>query len=375
MIVGRLTAAMADTGFSPQPVAAPGVDGDDRGEPDRLRLVFWNTFLLQPRPIPGGPGLPAIGELAAPAVADRAVAIGRALKNRFDVAALAEAFEAPDHERLVEAWGSSGLRTAKGPGRSLLRGPLGFASSGLFTITHGRRIVRERTLRFTQRGSYLHDADALANKGVLLVEIDLPRHEGNLELYSTHLCWGTGLVGGTVADDPVRRHRTRMEQLDELVAFVERTHRPANVAIVVGDMNVPALDPAYPDGPTAQYDDLTGRLGALDMEDLWPILGTGAGATCGAAVDAFADQRDPGDPDALSDRGGGPGADPRLVAERVRIDYVFLQTPRERHRVGVRAESMRRLAFPRPDNARARDRLARLSDHVALGVDLAVSGV
>src|SRR5690606_823428 len=127
---------------------------------------------------------------------------------------------------------------------------LGFASSGLFTLVDGHRIARRATHRFRTRGSYLHDADALANKGVLLVEIDLGDAGGNLELYSTHLCWGTGLLPGGNAQDPRRRHRVRMAQLDELTRFVKRTHRPGNVIAVVGDMNVPAVRPSYPDGPT-----------------------------------------------------------------------------------------------------------------------------
>ena len=343
-----------------------------------VRLLFWNTFLLDPHPIPGGPGLPAIGDLAAPAVAERATAIGLALSGRFDVVAFAEAFERSDHERIRRAWASENLTKATGPRRSLLRGPLGFASSGLFTIADGYRIKRDATHRFATRGSYLHDADALANKGVLLTEIDLGVDDGRLELYSTHLCWGTGLLPGGAAMDPIRRHRIRMAQVDELVDFVRHTHRPGNVIAVVGDMNVPAIAPDYPDGATAQYDDLVSRLGALGVSDVWVSLGQGPGFTCGAATDEFADEADPDDPDALIDRTIGdegdsaPRVDPSLVAERERIDYVFLADPDPSHKVDVTATSIRRYAFPRPEGAAKRDRLVRLSDHLAVGVDLEV---
>lgn len=339
---------------------------------DTLRLLFWNTFLLSPHPIPGGPALPAIGDLAAPVVAERAGAIGRKLSGRFDVAALAEAFEPNDQRRLTDAWGSNALSTASGPRRSLLRGPGGFASSGLFTVVDGRPVPRTALYRFRTRGSYLHDADALANKGVLLVEVGLPGHEGNLEVFSTHLCWGTGLLGGPRAVDPRRRHRTRMAQVDELVGFVRRAHRPGNVVVVAGDMNVPAIDPDYPDGPSFQYDDLTARLATLGLVDVWATHGSGPGETCGAPTDEFADQRDPADPDALVDldEPTGSGADPRHVAERERIDYVFLQEPDATHRVRVEATAIRRYAFPRSPDAPQRDRIARLSDHLALGVDL-----
>lgn len=345
--------------------------------PDQIRLAFWNTFLLHPRPLPGGPALPEFGELAAPAVSERAVAIGRALAGRFDVVAMAEAFEPADRALLVDAWGATDLVTATGPARSIVHGPLGFTSSGLFTVVDGPRVVRERTHQFEERGSYRYDADTLANKGVLLVEIDLAGHAANLEVYSTHLSWGTGLLGGPQAEDPVRRHGVRMAQVDELVAFIGRTHRPGNVALLVGDMNVPAIDLDFPGGPTAQYDDLVGRLGTLGLDDLWPASGTGAGDTCGAPTDEFADQRDPDDADALVDpvevdTTRVPRAD---LDERVRIDYAFLQRPASGDRVRVRATAMRRYAFPRAADAPKRDRLVRLSDHLAIGVDLEISDV
>ena len=84
---------------------------------DPVRLLFWNVFLLKPRPIPGLPGLPAVGELAAPAVHERASAIGRRLRGRFDIAALSEAFEPDDRARIEAGWASPTLDVAVGPTR------------------------------------------------------------------------------------------------------------------------------------------------------------------------------------------------------------------------------------------------------------------
>lgn len=351
---------------------------------DPIRLLFWNVFLLKPRPIPGGPGLPAIGEIAAPAVADRAAAIGRTLRGRFDIAALSEAFEPVDRTRLVDSWGSERVTTAAGPERSVRHGPLGFASSGLFTLVDGPAMVRTELHQYATRGSYLHDADALANKGVLMVEVDVLPGAGRLEVYSTHLIYGTGLLGGRTAQDPVRRHHLRMAQLDELVAFVQRVHRPGNVVAIVGDMNVPAYAPDYPAGATAQHDDLIAHLAPLGMRDLWASQGIGVGDTCGLATDAFADQTDPDLTDALVDRPGapsdpdahaGPGVPADVAAERYRIDYLFLQVPRDEHTLKLRAERPRRYAFPRATTAPDRHRIPRLSDHLAVTVELHASAI
>lgn len=334
---------------------------------DSISLLFWNTFLLKPRPIPGGPGLPAFGELAAPAVAERATRIGEKLSGTFDIVAMAEAFEPDDCRRIVDAWSTGEPATAAGPGRSILRGPLGFASSGLFTVVDRLPITRRATHRFATRGSYLHDADALANKGVLLVEVDLPGSAGTLELCSTHLIYGTGLVPGRTASDPVRRHRLRMAQVDELVEFIIGEHRPGHHLVLAGDFNVPAHDPGYPDGPDAQYQDLVDHLAPLQVVDAWSEYGSGSGHTCGAPIDDFADQRDPERPDALVDHSDGVSVatSPDLLARRERIDYLFVALGGN-----LRVASIRRFAFPRAVTASARDRLVRLSDHLALGVDL-----
>ncbi len=337
---------------------------------DRIRLLFWNTFLLKPRPIPGGPGLPAFGELAAPVVAERARRIGATLGGRFDVVALAETFELDDRQRILDAWSGGVPAHVAGPERSLRHGPGGFTSSGLFTLVDGWPIVRRATHRFATRGSYRYDADALANKGVLLCEVESPGDAGNLEVFSTHLLYGTGLLPGRTANDPHRRHALRMAQVDEMVAFIEAEHRADNTLMLVGDMNIRAVDPDYGDGPGAQYDDLCARLDRLGLVDIWRTHGTGDGFTCGAATDAFADQRDPDDADALVDAADGASGAvaPEFAAQRERIDYAFIAPARNGPSWTV--SSIRRYAFPRAAGAPASDRLVRLSDHLALGVEL-----
>ncbi|HEV3266512.1 MAG TPA: endonuclease/exonuclease/phosphatase family protein [Acidimicrobiales bacterium] len=335
----------------------------------RLRLVAWNTFLLRPRLIPGRMPLPAVGEMAAPAVADRAVAIGRALAGAYEVSALTEVFDPIERRSVLGGWDDRpGVTAVAGPERSFPpRGPAAFASSGLFTVADGVPLTRTDRLRYQARGDRPHDADAWSNKGVLLVEVDPLGGAGKLEIYSTHLLYGTGLLPGRRAADPERRHRVRMQQVDELVAFVERAHRPENLIVVVGDFNVPAHDAAQGLRPERWHLDLTSRMARLGLVDTWVERGVGPGPTYGRPEDAF-DDEDPDCPGRLVDDPEAPGA----VPGRQRIDYIWVQSPAPEHRLEVAFGQPRRRAFPRPADAPDHARLPRLSDHLAVELELTV---
>ena len=124
-----------------------------------------------------------------------------------------------------------------------------------------------------------------------MVEVEVLPGAGRLEVYSTHLIYGTGLVGGRATHDPVRRHRLRMAQVDELVAFVQRVHDPANVVAIVGDCNVPALAPTFPTGPRPSTTTCWSAWRRSACATSGPSLAS-ARAELGSAVDPFADQID-----------------------------------------------------------------------------------
>lgn len=331
-----------------------------------IRLLFWNVFLLRPRLVPGGPPLPPVGDLAAPAAALRARQIGEALAGNYDVAAFAEAFEPAERSLLLEAWSAEGaVESAVGPSRSFPpRGPAAFATSGLLTVTDHLPIVRRAAMVFETRGSRVHDADAWANKGALLVELDPGVGGARLEVVSTHLIWGTGLIGGSRARDPRRRHELRMAQVDELVRFIEGHHRRENGLVLVGDFNVPAHDPTAPGGPQRWYDDLCERLAPLGLVDTWAEAGIGLGPTCGAATDPF-DEDDADAPGMLRD-----DLKATLGEGRERIDYVFVRRATTSGELAVSFDRPRRRAFRRQPGSDAYDKLPRLSDHLALSVNL-----
>lgn len=272
-----------------------------------MRVLFWNTFLLQVR----------LGPLFLhhkPLVEVRAREIGAALAAAdFDVVALAEVFDRPEQAVIGEGWS----HVAAGPAAA--RWPVPTKSSGLMTLSR-RPIRASRTWRYGVRGTRRRDSDAWAAKGVLMVEVATDDPDVNLEVYSTHMFYGGDLLGPPRSPDGVRD-----AQVGELLAAVERWHTPGNAALVVGDFNIVAAGP--------QGERLGERMAAAGFADVWVAHGDGTGCTCDLL-----------EPD-------GP---------QQRIDYAFVRAD------GVEVVGVECLTFPRP----AGDGMAFLSDHAALAVDL-----
>lgn len=324
-----------------------------------LRFLFLNTYLLWALRLFGG--LEIGGK---PGLTARAREIGMMLAGNYDVAALCEVFNRAELEAILGGW-SSPPDHVLGPPEH--RFPLFGKPSGLVTIADGLPIMRTDRYAFRERGSVLRDTDALSGKGVLLAEIDVGAGGGRLEVYSTHL-----IMGNDLWRRPGSLHhanaRVRFEQVDELLDFVERTHDPANVALVVGDFNIPARDPLEPEHPTSDYVRLRTRFDADGFDDLWRLHGDGPGYTYGLDhVGELICGDDPARP--------GFCAEPAEEIDHdkpLRLDYVFLQRPTDRHELRVEVESFRRRSFPRPAEAEHHDQLGFLSDHLGLHLDLRV---
>lgn len=326
--------------------------------PTRWRLGFWNTWLLRPRLWSGGPVLPGGERFFAPAVTERAPLVGQAVRGRFDAVALCEVFE-PEEQRAVAAEWPEATATP-GPGRGGLRR----TGSGLLTLADPAtaQVVRSETLVF-RSGRDPRDSDTFAAKGALLVHLR-PPVEGagpGLDLVSTHLMAGGDLFPIPGHDDRDRHHRTRMDQVDELVRFVETHRDPQSPLLLAGDLNVVADDRSQPD-PRAWLDDLTDHLAPLRGVDLWAANGKGHGATCTFSKPGDL-PADPEDPDAVDDDSPQPGG------RSERIDYLWLAQPPEGSAI-AKAGRPRRLAFP-GRSARG-GRAGSLSDHLALAVDIEV---
>ncbi|MCU1355019.1 MAG: endonuclease/exonuclease/phosphatase [Acidimicrobiales bacterium] len=326
------------------------------GQAADVRVGFWNTWLLAPRLWSGGPRLPDLGNWFGRDVAERAPLVARALAGRFDVAALSEVFEQSEHAAIADAWPEADL--IAGPQRRGLK----VAGSGLATLVDRTRADVVFVARHQYRsGGDFRDSDTFASKGALLTTVRMSPDLPDLDVVSTHLIAGGDLLPIPGHDDQVRHHRARMAQADELVDFVTREHDPDNVLLVVGDFNVVFHDPdpSLAD-PRSRYEDLSARLTAIGLEDVWLAHGSGPGDSCSFARPTDLPPADD-DPDAVAD---DPEADP-ATSPGERIDYVWLRRPAG---VLVDVARPRRWAFPGrgPQGGRA----GSLSDHLAVSTTL-----
>ena len=318
----------------------------------RVRLLFLNTFLLRVRLFAGLPG--PDHAFTAPAVPERALEIGQRLAGEYDVVALAEVFDRPEREAVLAGWKDRAASWVEGPGRTLW--PPALATSGLLTITDGPPITRAERHTFAARGHHLRETDAWANKGVLYAEIDVGLPDSRLEVVSTHLIAGADLLTPhTRAHQAVAAERHR--QVDELLAFVDRVHRPGNATVVVGDFNVEGIDP---EAHHARR--LRDSMAAAGFSDLWLEHGAGLGPTCNLL--RLGDRIGAEGPDGLCPDDAHPPAD----AER--IDYAFLRPGN----VVTGVIRLARRSLPRESHAPGHGALAFLSDHLGLHLELELDG-
>lgn len=336
-------------GVYARPGPGPGEEGL-ASRPVSLRLLFANTFLLR---IPLTGPLARFGHLhAKPAVRPRAREYGAVLPD-YDVVALCEVFRADDLDAMVDAWAGSGLpEIVVGPGHAA---PSSRVGSGLVTLSAGPEVVGSRGTVFSDQGSRWRDSDAWSSKGALVTEIDLPGTAANLEVTSTHL-----IAGGDLANTARHRARTeevRFAQVETVLAAAEDAHRHGNVALIVGDFNVPA--------GSAAGERLQEVMAAAGYRDLWLDHGDGPGWT--SDVMTLPELLTTADPD--DDRFCADPAPGHPDAQR--IDYAFLRRPRDGEPT-VQVDAMRRRAFRRDRRDPEAAIMPFLSDHLALHLELAI---
>ncbi len=148
---------------------------------------------------------------------------------------------------------------------------------------------------------------------------------------------------------------------------MQATRRPRKVALVVGDLNTPAFDPAE-DDPAAQYRALAGAMDAAGFDDLWPAHGSGPGFTSSEGTVGSICRPDSAAPDLCAEP-----AEQTTDDRASRIDYAWLQRLRGPDRVGVAVGALRRRSFPRVPGTDGYEALPFLSDHLALHLELTVT--
>lgn len=332
--------------------------------PDTVKVLFlfYNTFLMTGLQV--GP----VNIEESPARKARAGEIGKTLRtdaqNAGLIAALCEVWDDGDRDRILNAWpGNKKPNYVQGADDG---GLLQLTGAGLLTISSGYPMTRGLRHTFGERGSKTKDADYYSNKGVLLTEIDLGFGFSRLEVYSTHLF--NGGVDKTPPDS--ERVGRQLKQVDELIAFVRQTHRSQNVALIVGDFNVPAT---YEYG----YGELTNRMRKIDMTDMWvgrndtngytsSFLGKNSKGKLRARKDiCVADQSD--------NRYCDDQKSDALNFHTARIDYIFIQKPQPEHGITVDFTRPRRRPFLRAKYAAGFNEIEAMSDHLGLETTLVIN--
>lgn len=359
-----------------------------------IRFLSYNTYLLKAKLKLPDP-FQDVELKAKPEIEDRARELGRILRSDYDLACLYEIMEHEQKSHILEAWGST-------PPAHILVDRL----TSLLTISQRFPIVRHAYHKFSIRGKSYDinlgltsvkvslDSDFYADKGVLLTEIETPF--GNIEIYSTHLMFGGGL--GDAAQEILNvipgEHMTpsnseerlniQLQQIDELIAFYNQKHiNPKNVAIVCGDFNIDASDPA-------KYEQIRRRFAAIAMRDAWaewPFQNERQGP--------FQNERRGGQTARNDDGDGSPKErnfdsvcvpltgslgdlycdDTKMTASSSdyvgRLDLLFVQDPDPGHDCNLDVARVRRRGFQRP-NVTSGDQ-GFLSDHLGLDTTLYVS--
>lgn len=192
--------------------------------------------------------------VGCPDIKLRSAELGAILSSQYDVAALCEVWQPSTCSSLIESIEEGGCATQISTSRKIDPAD-GLMGDGLISIGINRRVQPIFHHVFSQRGpergnasdviNHLVDADVWSDKGVLLSLIDV--EIGTIELYTTHLYSGGGLLGfldlpsiGLSEATREQKRLVRSRQLDEVVEFIKSHHVLGNVILLAGDLNIDA---------------------------------------------------------------------------------------------------------------------------------------
>lgn len=320
-------------------------------------------------------GVPGEIELKAkPALTPRAREIGQTVRtDGYHLAALCETWNADLRNELIAHWqlpkSGKHLSVGKTEGDA-------FLGDGLLFGSPDGRIVDVARHGYQTRGisrpagrvfDMVADDELWSEKAALLVRVDVG--VGVIDLYLTHLYFGTGLAGSDVGQyfahvappSNGERKEVRAAQIDELGQFIAATHRAENIAFVCGDFNVDAngSDPDY-----GGLDALQHFMSQLNLEDRWVHPHDELVGSTGGNFDKICASAQPGDPRfCLDTEASGPD-------NGYRIDLLLVERPTPQHAFMLDVTRIGRRAFPRPQ---ATEGQAHMSDHLGLDCTLLAS--
>ena len=319
-----------------------------------------------------------------PALFSRSIEIGDILKadplekDAYDIGALCEVWTKDVRDSLLDHWGISNdsKHLALGKTESNV-----YVGDGLLFGSKDGRIVEKQHQTYKTRGVHrnfkaldmLADDELFAQKGALLIRINMG--VGIIDLYLTHLYFGTGLLAdapwwvvvknipGTERPTNEEREAVRSAQLAELSKFIQKTHRPENIAMLCGDFNI---DGNKHDAKYAGFTAVQKLMTDHNLVNAWlsplPQPGDTDPGDTGGNFKTICDKLQAGDNrfcEDPSDMNGG-----------YRIDYILVERPQAQHSFMLDVTRVRRRPFARKQ---ATDDQAFMSDHLGLDCRLLAS--
>lgn len=337
-----------------------------------------------------------------PAVEERSKEIGRLVSRYASLSALCEVWTTREKEWLLDSWANTPRGSVSEISERQLR------SSGLITISNDFTISKVGFHKYNAESG----EDKLVGKGALLTRANVGFGPSMLDVYSTHLNAGNLSV--------------KFVQFLELIQFIDSTRQPNNPAILVGDLNlnsyaserysfVNLIAPSTAGAPSSLFWDalrlgdgisynefievfnslpatvrtfvsgfngtinefMEGCMNLMGFKDLWKHRNNlssrenqGYGYTTDLIEAGTADQIcpiNPGSPLGLCDElfSAPSGA--------TRIDYMFVSNTNSGQSFTADFTRPKRFRADRQSNARHRDEMPFMSDHLGLITTMLIS--
>lgn len=343
-------------------------------------------------------------------VQERALETGNALIHDYDLISLVEVWRQETVDKIISAWGNNTPFHFRGNDRpgslNYLGGAYKDLGSGLLVVSPGQPAAKVADKAYDVDGvtrnvgncadlGPLVDSDRWAAKGILMTRIDAG--VGTIELYTTHLYSGGDMLSWDIIGVPgeTEKMNVRLEQVKNFVSFFQEHHDPRNVAMFTGDFNIEAGTPGY-DGLVALLTNIPLPQGSTtSFTDCWLYGVSDPAADHRAGTSRNGDDDDPKREKDFSQVCHVPNApvpqpptvmpldiycDDRQPAARGRIDYIFVEIPRDTHTFNLDLTRIRRRTFRRRDDDISKqdeenEREYYLSDHLGLDMVLIASPI